>query len=114
MQDQILLVGKDEVLLATRAMILRRRWSTSVASPKSAIEKLKAQRPRLLILCHTLSDAETDSLVKVCAAQVPAVRTVELIKRFTPGDHLETDATVEVYKGPALLLETVENLLAEN
>ena len=114
MQDQILLVGNDELLLATRALILRRRWSTSVANPKSAIEKLTEQRPKLLILCHTLSNAETDTLISVCTCQQPAVRTVELIKHFAPNDHLKTDATVEVYKGPPLLLKTVEDLLEEN
>ncbi len=113
MRDQILLVGNDEVLLATRAMILRRRWPTAVASPRSAIENLKEKRPKLLILCHTLSDDETDSLLEICCKLEPAVRTVELVKRFAPDNPIKTDAIVEIYKGPSQLVTKVEELLHE-
>lgn len=76
----ILAVGQDEDLLHTRSAVLRKcNAGATTARASEAIEILKAERFDLVVLCHTLSTEDRNTLVLLAHQQPSDIRVLEIL-----------------------------------
>jgi DNA-binding response OmpR family regulator len=113
MESRILLVGNDDKLQETRALILNQRWSTFLARPNDAMRSLEAEQPDLVILCHTLCRDEAQALVRACRDKFHEARILALEARIGSARELKADAVVETMLGPQPMLSAIEVLLGD-
>jgi DNA-binding response OmpR family regulator len=111
--QSILMVGTDEMLLATRTRILEGAGFRVVRARDldEAEHHLRAGTVSLLILCYTLPPLDCRRALTIAQEVAPHVRTLALTAPFGPcieGD----DVFVEHVSGPLKLIETVKNLLS--
>ena len=84
-----------------------------VVSPDTVEEGMKviaAGRCDCLVLGHTLTEAECESLT-ARARSVPNLKVVQLMRAYAPMPELKADASVDALAGPAVLLETIREVL---
>ena len=112
-ESRILLVGNDDRLQETRALILNQRWSTFLARPNDATRSLEAERPDLLILCHTLCRDEAQAVVRACRDKFPETRILALEACFGAARELKADEFVETTPGPQPMVSAIEVLLRD-
>ncbi len=110
MKAHILIVGFDEPLMTTRAMLLAQHWSTATAKPSDLTQEIQNKKPSLLLLCHSLSDEEVRSLVRRCRMLSPSTRIL-CLALGSQVNCLGADATVDGLSGPLVLTKAVERLL---
>ncbi len=107
----ILMFGKDALLLETRKQVLKAagfdtRSVMTVAEFKRAIAE---GRWRVLILCHTLSEAECSLVLAAAAAHAPEMPIFTLRSGFSARAIVSVES-IEVLNGPKRLLERVSSL----
>jgi hypothetical protein len=110
----ILLVGNDGRLLNERATLLANFWTvTAISSFDDAGHALAAAG--LVVLCHTLTDAQR--LAWIDRARTPAptrpIVSLEFVDPAGTGRRNGADARVEHRLGPAALVATIYELLTE-
>jgi hypothetical protein len=108
----ILLVGRDEVLLQTRQLILGTFFQVETAGRVAhAAGVLARNRFELVVLCHSLSDDEWRNVVDLVTQQNPSPRILTLNLTGRPdapvGDNLELDANT----GPLALVKKCAEML---
>ena len=129
MQSRILQIGRDEVLLRTRAEILRQAGFTveeclvtwHSESMHTCLERYfesckvdvaENGEFHALMLCHTLDREQAASIATEARYEAPSVKTVVLeaaeSRRLPPELY---DAAVSCKDGPAVLLRTINSLL---
>ena len=84
MLKQVLLVGTEEVLLQARATILRHRCAVSVASPNTALTRLRHKHFVVLIICSATPTDEAMDLIRRARAEFPDLYTVRLLSGLKP------------------------------
>jgi len=110
----ILLVGNDGRLLNERATLLSSFWTiTAISSFDEAGETLHAAG--LVVLCHTLTEAQRLAWIERARAAVPIrpIVSLEFADRADAGRRNGADATVHHKLGPAALVSTIYELLTE-
>jgi DNA-binding response OmpR family regulator len=112
MQNRILVVGNDDVLQKTRVEVLKTQWTASYAYPKEALRCLRTKRPDVLVLCHTLTQAQREGLIRRCRDQFPEIRILALEGGPVDWRHLGADATVKSLAGPQTVLDAIRALIA--
>jgi CheY-like chemotaxis protein len=76
----ILAVSKDEVLLASRAAVLRKTNAEVIeANASEAKNILKAQQFNLVVLCHSLTPAETLEIASLAHQQTIAIPVLKVV-----------------------------------
>jgi DNA-binding response OmpR family regulator len=76
----ILTISQDEMLLATRAAVLRQTKAEVVAAMASeAKDILKSRQFDLVVLCHSLSPEETLEIASLAHQQTIAVPVLTVI-----------------------------------
>ena len=76
---QVLLVGKDEMLLQTRKLILGTYFQVEVAGRVShAAQVMAAGRFDLIVLCESLSEKECERVAELAQTQNPRPKTLTL------------------------------------
>jgi hypothetical protein len=110
----ILLVGNDGRLLNERAALLSNFWEIAAISSFDEGEN-SLGRADLLVLCHTVTDAQRINWItssRTSASTRPIV-SLELDNTAGVGRRSGTDATVDHNRGPAALVSTLYELLNE-
>jgi hypothetical protein len=130
MQSRILQIGRDEILLQTRAEILRQAGFTveeclvtwHSESMHTCLERYfescnigvaENGEFHALMLCHTLDQEQAASIATEARCEAPSMKMVVLesaeSRRLPPELY---DAAVACKDGPAVLLRTINSLLA--
>jgi DNA-binding NarL/FixJ family response regulator len=75
----ILLIGEDEMLLYTRAAVLRKTGAEVVScDSRTALEAQSDCRCELVVLCHSVSENRSESLAKAIKGSCPDTRILQL------------------------------------
>jgi DNA-binding response OmpR family regulator len=110
----ILTISQDEMLLATRAAVLRKTNAEVIAATASEAEKiLKSRQFDLVVLCHSLSPEETLRIASLAHQQTIAVPVLSVVPNAEPVSEwrfLESDSTASC--DPRMLVEKVAGLLS--
>jgi hypothetical protein len=108
-QSSILIVGHDEHLLATRQWVLQTRgYQVLTVHEPGTIQKVPLSAPvRLVVLCHTLSDAERELATTAAAARWPGVKTLTLVAESGRMPSGILGQLLHTMDGPAKLLSMV-------
>lgn len=114
MKRRILAVGHDQLLLSTRVSVLNARWFAKAASPREALDALRAESFDVMVLCHSIPIRETTSLVKTVRKNFPNVRVLALETSAGSAAHLDVGATAVTTNGPSQMLDEIEKLLGSN
>jgi hypothetical protein len=119
----ILLVGNDGRLLNERAELLSHFWT--VAAISTFDEDLTSlQLFDMVVLCHTVNEAQRAAWVAQSRATMPAraIVSLEFADATAPesgegvariGFRTGADAVVDHHRGPAALVSTIYELLTE-
>lgn len=106
----ILVFGREPLLLSTRASILSNAgYNVKALSPGE--KPPTSEVVDLLILCHTLTEAERNALLLFASSQRPAAETLCLTP--TKGSLEGCTKLFNSHEGPAKLVETVQHLLRQ-
>jgi hypothetical protein len=119
----ILLVGNDGRLLNERAELLAHFWSVTAISTFDERQPF-LQLSDLVVLCHTVDEAQRTAWVAQSRSAMPAraIISLELVEAaaLEPSGALMrtvfrsgTDAVVDHHRGPAALVSTIYELLNE-
>jgi DNA-binding NtrC family response regulator len=109
----ILVFGRDPLLLETRRLVLEQAGFHVLSVADSAgVEKIVLAQPiSLLVLCHSITDEERESVLKSAHSRRPDMKNIVLTTGTSvsrPGKNYEF---VNAYDGPRSLISTVERLL---
>ena len=106
--SSILVFGRDPALLDTRALVLKQA-GYKVRALSSWNEVPTTELVDLMILCHSLTEAERNTILRSSAAQWPTAKRLAM----TPlGGSVEGMAEFfNSFEGPAKLVERVRSLL---
>lgn len=111
---QVLLVGNDGRLLNERSELLSHFWRIAAISSfdDDGASLLHAD---LLVLCHTLTEAQRLTWISTSRTRVPTLPIVslEFVDPADVGRRVGTDAMVDHNRGPATLISTIHELLIE-
>ena len=109
----ILVYGSDELLLRTRTMVLEQagfRVFTAIR-PEDAETIIKTRDVALVVLCHSLSLENRESLLEFANVREPALKTVVLTASNSLYPEHIPGAVLDSLDGPRKLVETVNRLL---
>ena len=109
----ILAVGQDEDLLHTRSAVLRKcNAGATTARASEAIEILKAERFDLVVLCHTLSTEDRNTLVLLAHQQPSDIRVLEILNPTKQSwDRISSGADDMAPSKPEILVAKVTEML---
>ncbi len=111
----ILLVGADASLLHSRCLVLQTITATiSSSTAADAVAILEQRAIDLLIVCHTLSNKDAQSLCETSRRCTPAVKSLLIVT----ADQARAEACVAdllflVDDGPERLVRAAESLLPD-
>jgi hypothetical protein len=110
----ILLVGNDGRLLNERAELMSNFWEIAAISSFDEGEA-SLGKADLLLLCHTLTEAQRLAWIANSRASLPVrpIVSLEFADPVDVGRRNGTDATVDHNRGPAVLVSTIYELLNE-
>lgn len=110
---RVVCLGKDRRLLETRRALLASRYETLVLGSAQELAALDPSFcPDLLVLCHTLSERESEEASELAHRKWPRIKILTMTTHFRgsrPGD-----AIVVSSEGPAHLLSRVQELMRQN
>jgi DNA-binding response OmpR family regulator len=109
---QVLLVGRDEMLLQTRKLILGSYFQVEVAGRVSHAAQLMAERSfGLIVLCSSLSDHECERVAELARAQKarPKILTLSTTGRQSCGRGADDEVAEEI--GPLALARKAATML---
>jgi hypothetical protein len=108
----ILIVGEDEMLSHTRALLLDGGdWTTGTMNPSSdTTEPIEVRPYDLLIICHTVSDDRARELIARAAVVSPNVKVLAIAR---PGNGRKVESANRVIEtvDPAIFIQAVKTLL---
>ena len=107
---RVLLIGNERAHLEARAAVLHHFWHVELAP--LAESELPVFSADLVVVCHTLPEAERQHWVLTVRHQFPSILIVRM-NGFESGPHGGADATVDVEAGPGSLVSTLYELLTE-
>ena len=108
-QVHILISGRDEALLATRASVLRTAGYRVSATLGPVSSRAELSTVGLLVICHTLSEEErTDDLTSLATTH-PGAKALCLVPHM--GVTAQSAATLDSYSGPREMLRVIHRLL---
>ncbi|GAC1420114.1 MAG: hypothetical protein NVSMB62_13790 [Acidobacteriaceae bacterium] len=112
---EILLVGDDSILLATRAAILTRTGAKVVCCPSAECpDHVLDHDVALIILCHTLEDEAAETVASATPRHWPKARLVRLQQGMGRYPAIACDSNVVHLEGPRQLLNHVRGMLSSS
>ena len=101
--------GHDMTLLMTRELILRRAGlDICITADHTEATRILASGPvHLLILCHTLREAELNAVLSVARSLQKDLKTLLLVVSESAYAPYGQDATLSTFDGPDTLLAAV-------
>lgn len=109
----ILLIGQDELLLQTRAAVVRTVGADTVCcNPASALATQAAQNCDLVMLCHSLPTRLCNELAEAIHSRWPHVRLLKLVPTLASEhpDPIDDVIAVSTADPVRLLGRTIEML----
>lgn len=115
-QSSILIVGHDEHLLATRQWVLQTRgYQVMTVQRASAVRTVPLAGPvRLVVLCHTLSPAETELAESAAGERWPGVKHLTLSPERGRAPTGLLGQLLHTLDGPDKLLSMVTELVGSS
>lgn len=108
----ILIVGKDEMLLRTRQMILGTHFQVETAGRVShAAGLLAGRRFDLLVLCYSLTDEECRQVVQIARNHPPQPEILEIIMLGRPCAAVGIQEELNSEDGPYALLQKAADMV---
>lgn len=112
MDRQIVIIGRDPLLLQTRKWLLAKCGHVETAtSPQALVELLRSGHIHLVVLCHTLTSADYDEITTMLRALSPSTQVLRLLTGWDQGDLLLPDHTCIPLDGPQTLLRKAIEIL---
>ena len=111
--SKILLAGNDLRLLATRAALMARTHAgVQCCTAAQATKAVQTRRPDLMVLCHSLTDAQVSEITDSARRCSPRTRILMVVsnvsrERFYHGARFDAMSTAE----PSRLLNCAFDLL---
>ncbi|WP_433963843.1 hypothetical protein [Tunturiibacter gelidiferens] len=109
----ILAISQDAILLASRAAVLRKTNAEVIEAKASEAKNiLKARQFDLVVLCHSLTPAETLEIVSLAHQKtiaIPVLKVVSNIEFASERTFIAPDVVTSCH--PKILLEKVAELL---
>ena len=113
MKNLLLLYGSNADLLQIRQMVLRSAGheARGTTDPNELAQFMQIAPPDVLILCHSLLEAERVRILGLIPLLCPETKALVLLagQRSSPEAH---HANLETIEGPKRLLEVIEQLAA--
>ncbi len=104
----VLVVGRHGTLLQSRTAVLEAAGFRAVAAGAlaSAVQALATEPVDTVVMCHTLSQADRETLVQVVRERRPSVQVIRL---FTLYPHPEdgVDVMIDSHEGPGELIQAI-------
>ncbi len=109
----ILLFGRDLGLQQTRSLLLSKNgFRTECVNTPSRLKACLASQPcELLVLCHSLSEAEKSCGISLASAFLPEVKLLELRKMSAGASAHPFVQVLHMTSGPEELLSVVHTLV---
>ena len=107
----ILICGRDAALLKTRGLVLESAGYDVTVTLRSLEFEPDLSAIKLMIVCHTLSENERRQAISILASRSPQAKIVCLAP--TKGAIDASVTTVDSFRGPRMLLDTVKSLVAQ-
>ncbi len=112
MTKAILVVGEDDSLLRTRALILRRPFSTvDTCQMAQARAQLELRGYDLIVICYSVDSRVAIDFIREVKRDYPSVKTLHLVTPMTAPEEQLADATVEVSYRPMDWLSSLQQLI---
>jgi hypothetical protein len=113
-QNPVLLCyGHDEMLLYTRKCILEREYSVKLCRGLARLGEILREGPvDVLVLCHSVSDAECEKVIELSRAVWPKMKVLALREGAATDCGLHSDRTMESLEGPPALLFKIHSMLS--
>ena len=112
MKERILIAGSDEVLVETRAAILRPNYSVSTCKPEATIDCLQSQPFQLLLVCCSTPFETASAIIRKAHDDFAYLCIVRLLSIDHPVlSHPVAHATVVIDFNPRRWLNEIDRLL---
>lgn len=111
--EVILVYGRDPKLLHSRGLLLQKTGLEVVQAIElmQAYQLLIERSPVLLVLCHTVTPEDAESILNKAAGMVSAPKNIILTAHGEGCSVANRGASVDVCDGPKALLMTVKKTL---
>ena len=114
MTHKILIVGTDETLVKTRALVLSSRYETESTNPKQLHDRLQAAHFDLLLVCYSVEPQAADKLIFEAHEQYPDLCIVRLLTDWGPQpENPHAHAVIRVTFEPRTWADEIDRLLAQ-
>ncbi len=110
MKSTILIVGEDQVLSQTRALLLQ-DWEVSTAHPLHAPEVIRTQAYDLLIFCQSVQNSRAKQLLAEALHLHPRTKCLAISDDEGGGPQLSVATYLSRLSNPGGLREAVASLL---
>lgn len=109
MTHRVLIFGHDMTLLMTRELILRRAGlEICITTDHTEATRILASGPvHVLILCHTLREADLNAILSVARSLQRDLKFLLLVANESAYAPFGLDATLSTFDGPDTLLSAV-------
>ena len=113
MKERILIAGSDEVLVATRADLLRSSsYSVSTCQPEATIDGLQSEPFHLLLVCCSIPFEDASTVIRKAHEDFAHLCIVRLLSSDHPAlSHPVAHAVVVIDYNPKSWLKEVDRLL---
>ena len=109
---RVLLIGRDQGELETRAAVLEHFWRIRVAVVAAQEDVPMGAGADLVVVCETMPGGERQVWVDFVKRESPTTLVVKM-NGHPAGPHAGADATVNEDDGPGALVSTIYELLTE-
>ncbi|HEX6496756.1 MAG TPA: hypothetical protein VF018_14800 [Acidobacteriaceae bacterium] len=109
---RVLCYGHDEMLLYTRKRILDREFLVERCENLAGLDRVLSRGPLdLVLLCHSVPDAECEAVIERVRAESTGVKVLVLHEAMPGICSVHSDASMENLEGPPALLHQIYALL---
>jgi DNA-binding response OmpR family regulator len=110
----LLCLSKSEELLAIRQLVLATRYDVTAVRSVNEIEALSSDSAfDLLLICHTLSDAECGHAASIARRRWPHIKIITMTTGFSSCSQEISDLRVGSLDGPMPLFRAITLLLSD-
>ncbi len=114
MAHRILIVGKDETLVKTRALVLNSRYETESTDPKNLNDRLREGHFDLLLVCYSVEPEAADNLIFRVHKKYPDLCIVRVLTAWGPqSKNPHAHAVIRVTFEPRAWADEIDRLLAQ-
>ncbi len=108
----LLCLSNNPVLLEIRASVLATQYRVIPLRGTQEMEALPAGDAfRILVLCHSLSEEECESAIRLAHARWPGIKVVSIATLSSVCPRRQSDAVIDSLAGAPALLQTVAYLI---